>query len=104
MRRLNRLVQLTATVAFIAVAAAGATQAAAIHHAGDCGEYRYWHNGTLRRRQGETRQGLDGGGLLRARPPSRKAHGLALRRPGDLAVPHHAPAAHDGADGPALHR
>ena len=45
MRSLNRLVHLTATVAFIAVAAVGATQAAAIHHAGDCGAYRYWHNG-----------------------------------------------------------
>ena len=44
MRSLNRLVQLTATVAFIAVAAAGTTKAATIHHAGDCGEYRYWHN------------------------------------------------------------
>ena len=45
MRGLGRLIQLTATFAFIAVAAAGATQAAAIHHAGDCGEYKYWHNG-----------------------------------------------------------
>ena len=45
MRSLNRLVQLTATVAFIAVAAASATQAAAIHHAGECGEYRYWSHG-----------------------------------------------------------
>jgi hypothetical protein len=45
MRSLNHLVQLTTIVAFLAVAAAGATQAAAIHHAGDCGEYRYWSHG-----------------------------------------------------------
>jgi len=45
MRGLNHLVQLATTVAFLAVAAAGATQAAAIHHAGECGEYRYWSHG-----------------------------------------------------------
>src|SRR5688572_20295753 len=39
-----------------------------------------------------------------SRPHSREAHGLAMRRPGDFAVPHHAPAAHDGSNGPALHR
>ena len=45
MPRTRRLVCLAATATFIAVAAVGATQAAPIHHAGDCGEYKYWHNG-----------------------------------------------------------
>ena len=43
MTRRGRLVPLTTALAFI-TAAAGATQAAAVH-AGDCGEYKYWHNG-----------------------------------------------------------
>lgn len=39
----NRLVPLVA-LAFIAVATASGTQAAALH-AGECGEFKYWHNG-----------------------------------------------------------
>jgi len=37
-------VPLAAALAFTTIAATGATQAAAVH-AGDCGEYKYWHNG-----------------------------------------------------------
>lgn len=46
MSRTSRLVCLAATATFIAVAGVGATQAAPVHNtAGDCGEYKYWHNG-----------------------------------------------------------
>jgi hypothetical protein len=43
-RLLGRLVPLAAALAFITMAATGATQAAAVHP-GDCGAYKYWHNG-----------------------------------------------------------
>jgi hypothetical protein len=43
MRRFNRLVQLTATVAFVVIATVGSTWAAEVP--GECGEYRYWTQG-----------------------------------------------------------
>ena len=46
MPNLGRLVQLAAAATYITVAAAGISQAAPVHNtAGDCGEYKYWHNG-----------------------------------------------------------
>lgn len=45
MHRANLLAQFTAAFAFAAVAVAGTAQAAAVHHASTCGEYKYLHNG-----------------------------------------------------------
>ncbi len=57
----------------------------------------------LRGCQGQDRQALDVYGSTESAAAYEKAHRLALGRPGDLAVPHHAPAAHERADRPALH-
>ena len=43
-RLLGRTVPLAAALALVTMAVTGATQAAAVHP-GDCGEYKYWHNG-----------------------------------------------------------
>ena len=46
MPRLKQLIVLTAAAGFITLAVANVTQAASNHESpGDCGEYRYWHNG-----------------------------------------------------------
>jgi hypothetical protein len=47
MHRLKSLAQLVVTIAFVAVMAAGIAAAAERRHAsaGECGEYKYWHNG-----------------------------------------------------------
>ena len=48
MPRTKQLIAFAGAAFFIAIAAAAASQAASTTHhvaAGDCGEYRYWHNG-----------------------------------------------------------
>jgi hypothetical protein len=46
MPRLTNLIVLAAAAGFVALAAANIVQAASTHEGpGDCGEYRYWHNG-----------------------------------------------------------